>query len=102
MKVKAKGNNTNFTFDDYRNEIRTILERNKRRIKITKVLEKCGISKGNFYVFMNGGKKYKDGIISTLSFSKLDHQTEKTVCLVSGIYFLRPSLATNARYLSIS
>lgn len=59
-------------FDDYRKEIRTILERNSKRIKISEILRECGISKGNYYVFMKGGKKYKDKIVSTLSYEKLD------------------------------
>lgn len=65
-------NNINYNFDDYRKEIRTILERNNKRIKISEVLRECGISKGNYYVFMRGGREYKDGVVSTLSYSKLD------------------------------
>ena len=72
MEVNFDKNNINYNFDDYRKEIRMILERNNKKIKISEVLRECGISKGNYYVFMKGGKKYKDGFVSTLSYSKLD------------------------------
>ena len=72
MDVNFDKNNINYNYDDYRKEIRTILERNNKRIKICEVLKECGISKGNYYVFMKGGKKYKEGFVSTLSFAKLD------------------------------
>lgn len=72
MDVNFDKNNINYSYDDYRNEIRTILERNNKRIKISEVLKECGISKGNYYVFMKGGREYKDGLISTLSYRKLD------------------------------
>ena len=72
MDVNFDKNNINYSFDDYRNEIRSILERNNKRIKISEVLKECGISKGNYYVFMKGGREYKNGFVSTLSFSKLD------------------------------
>ena len=59
-------------YESYREEINKILDRNKGNIYITKILTSLHISKGNYYVFMNGGKKYKNGRISTLSFKKLD------------------------------
>lgn len=59
-------------FASYRSEINKILNRNRGNIQITKVLKDLHISKGNYYVFMNGGKKYKSGNVSTLSFKKLD------------------------------
>lgn len=61
-----------YEYEDYRNEIAEIMQRNGRRIKIKDVLAECGISKGNYYSFMNGGRKYKDHDISTLSYAKLD------------------------------
>ena len=72
MDVNFDKNNINYNYDDYRKEIRTILERNNKRIKISEVLKECGISKGNYYVFMKGGREYKDGVVSTLSYIKLD------------------------------
>ena len=72
MDVKRDRKSANYNFDDYRSEINGIIERNKKRIKITEVLRDCGISKGNYYVFMNGGREYKDGTVSTLSYAKLD------------------------------
>ena len=77
MDVNFDKNNINYSFDDYRKEIRTILERNNKRIKISEVLKECGISKGNYYVFMKGGRKYKNGVVSTLSYEKLDRLLEK-------------------------
>ena len=73
MGVKHDRNSANYNYDDYRSEINGILERNKKRIRITEVLKDCGISKGNYYVFMNGGREYKDGTVSTLSYAKLDN-----------------------------
>ena len=73
MDVKRDRKSANYNFDDYRSEINGIIERNKKRIKITEVLRDCGISKGNYYVFMNGGREYKDGTVSTLSYAKLDN-----------------------------
>ncbi len=62
-----------YSYDDYRKQIAEIMERNGKRIKITEVLRQCGISKGNYYLFMNGGKEYIDGkITNTLSYAKLD------------------------------
>jgi len=77
MDVNFDKNNINYNYDDYRKEIRTILERNNKRIKISEVLKECGISKGNYYVFMKGGREYKDGVVSTLSYKKLDHLLEE-------------------------
>ena len=49
------------------------MERNGKRIKITEILKQCKISKGNYYLFMNGGKEYSDGkVTNTLSYVKLD------------------------------
>ena len=42
-----------YNYDDYRKEIAEIMKRNGKRIKITEVLRQCGISKGNYYLFMN-------------------------------------------------
>jgi len=61
-----------YEYEDYRNEIAEIMQRNGRRIKITDILTECGVSKGNYYSFMNGGRKYKDHEISTISYAKLD------------------------------
>ena len=62
-----------FKYDDYRKEIAEIMERNGKRIKITEILKQCKISKGNYYLFMNGGKEYSDGkVTNTLSYAKLD------------------------------
>ena len=62
-----------YNYDDYRNEISKIMERNGKRIKITEILRQCNISKGNYYLFMNGGKEYSAGkITNTLSYTKLD------------------------------
>ena len=62
-----------YNYDDYRKEIAEIMKRNGKRIKITEVLRQCGISKGNYYLFMNGGKEYSDGkVTNTLSYVKLD------------------------------
>lgn len=72
MNVNFDNKNINYNYDDYRNEIRLILERNNKRIKISEVLKKCGISKGNYYVFMKGGREYKNSVVSTLSYAKLD------------------------------
>ena len=62
-----------YNYDDYRKKISQIMERNGKRIKITEVLKRCGISKGNYYLFMNGGKECGNGkITNTLSYTKLD------------------------------
>ena len=62
-----------YNYDDYRKEIAEIMERNGKRIKITEILKQCKISKGNYYLFMNGGKEYSDGkVTNTLSYAKLD------------------------------
>ena len=59
------------SYDDYRQEIAEILQ-NNRRIKITDVLLKCNISRGNFYMFMKGGVDQNDTKVNTLSYEKLD------------------------------
>ena len=61
-----------YTYDDYREEINAIVSRNKKRIKITKILKECGISRGNYYTFKSGGKDYNGRKMSTLSYEKLD------------------------------
>lgn len=67
--MKIRENTTSYS--EYRHEINRILESNSN-IKITNILDKCNISKGNFYVFMNGGKDYNGTKVSTLSYKKLD------------------------------
>ena len=59
------------SYDDYRQEIAEILQ-NNRRIKITDVLLKCNISRGNFYMFMKGGVDQNGIKVNTLSYEKLD------------------------------
>lgn len=58
-------NRNKYSIDDYRKEIQEIMERNGKRITITKVLKECGISKGNYYSFINGTRP-------ALSYAKLD------------------------------
>ena len=54
-----------YTYDDYREEIASIMKRNGRRIKLVKILEECGISVGNYYSFKNNKR-------NALSYKKLD------------------------------
>jgi len=62
-----------YNYNDYRKEIAEIMERNGKRIKITEILKQCKISKGNYYLFMNGGRESSDGkTTNTLSYEKLD------------------------------
>ena len=65
-----------YSFDEYRQEIKSIVTRNKKRIKITDILNDCGISRGNYYTFLSGGKEYNGRITSTLSYEKLDRLLE--------------------------
>ncbi len=65
-----------YSFDEYREEIKSIVTRNKKRIKITDILNDCGISRGNYYTFLSGGKEYNGRITSTLSYEKLDRLLE--------------------------
>ncbi|MBQ6148543.1 MAG: hypothetical protein IJI83_03240 [Oscillospiraceae bacterium] len=61
-----------FSYDEYRDEIKQIMERNGKRIKITEILNNLNISRGNFYKFMRGGISYNGHSTSTLSYEKLD------------------------------
>lgn len=71
--MESKTNNRKpYSFDEYREEIKSIVTRNKKRIKITDILNDCGISRGNYYTFLSGGKEYNGRITSTLSYEKLD------------------------------
>ena len=58
------------SYEYYRKEIARILQDNKN-IKITNVLNKCNLSRGNFYMFMKGGRDCNGGKANTLSYEKL-------------------------------
>lgn len=70
--------NRRYTFDDYREEIKAILDFNKGdsgsrgHISITKILKDVGVSSGNYYAFMRGGVMRNGVLTMPLSYKKLD------------------------------